>query len=74
MAVDVQEDGQEIAPLVAVGGDDAGHHQFVGGFPERGPGPGRLIGELHLVADGADFEAGAATCALGRVYETGLLL
>jgi len=74
LAVDVQEDRQEIAPLIPVAVDDTGDRYLLRGLGVRGPGPSLLFRELDLVAHRADLQTGAASRTLGGVHKAGFLV
>jgi len=63
VTVDVQQDGQQIAPLVPVLIDDSRHRGLVRGMGVGRAGQGLRVRQLGLVADGADFQTDPAAGA-----------
>ena len=74
MPVNVQHHREQIPGLIPVSGDDTRHHGFVGDLGVSRARLGRRFRQLYLKADGADFQAGPASRALGVIDVAGFLL
>jgi hypothetical protein len=71
--VDFQKDREQVAGLIPVSPDDPRHHSFVRNLGIGGTGPGFRFRQLDFITNGANFQTGAASRALGGIDIAGFL-